>query len=105
MVGTYHWFTKARIFCAPNVTAETGETEGLPITVLEAQAMALPVVSTIHSGIPEAVRHDHTGLLAREHNADGLAYATLGLLADTGRCRRLGVDPERVPTLTPRESR
>lgn len=86
------WLTQATIFCAPSVTAETGETEGLPITVLEAQAMALPVVSTIHSGIPEAVSHDRTGLLTREHDADGLAEALLSLLGNPERARGLGVE-------------
>ena len=84
------WYRQARLFCAPSVTADTGETEGLPITVLEAQAMALPVISTMHSGIPEAITHDQNGLLAREHDADALAHSIAALLSNPERARRLG---------------
>ena len=84
------WYSKARIFCAPSVTAPTGETEGLPITVMEAQAMALPVVSTLHAGVPEAISDDQTGLLVQEHDADALADRISSLLHDPERAVRLG---------------
>lgn len=83
-------YGRASVFCAPSVTAESGETEGLPITVLEAQAMGLPVVSTVHSGIPEAVEDDQTGLLVAEHDAETLAARLSALLADRERAARLG---------------
>jgi glycosyltransferase involved in cell wall biosynthesis len=84
------WYERARLFCAPSVTADSGETEGLPITVLEAQAMGLPVVSTIHSGIPEAISNDVTGLLVAEHDSGALGDALTALLADPERATRLG---------------
>src|SRR5262249_19207401 len=62
------WFQRARLFCLPSVTADTGETEGLPISILESLAMAVPVVSTQHAGIPEAIRDGETGLLAPERD-------------------------------------
>jgi len=84
------WYARAQLFCAPSVTAETGETEGLPITVLEAQAMALPVVSTVHSGIPEAVIHGETGLLAPERDAEALRECLLQALQNRERGETLG---------------
>lgn len=84
------WYGRASVFCAPSVTAESGETEGLPITVLEAQAMGLPVVSTLHSGIPEAIDDDKTGLLVAEHDAETLASRLSALLSDRERAARLG---------------
>ena len=77
-------------FSASPVTAPTGETEGLPITVMEAQAMALPVVSTLHAGVPEAISDDQTGLLVQEHDADALADRISSLLHDPERAVRLG---------------
>jgi colanic acid/amylovoran biosynthesis glycosyltransferase len=47
---------------------------------IEAQAMGLPVVSTLSGGIPEAVRNGETGLLVKERDARGLAHAILRLL-------------------------
>ena len=49
------WMNKAFLLGAPRVTTATGESEGLPIVILEAQAMGLPVISSIHAGIPEAI--------------------------------------------------
>lgn len=67
------WMNQACLLVAPSVTASQGDSEGLPNVVLEAQAMALPVVSTVHAGIPEAVVHGETGFLAPERDYDQLA--------------------------------
>ena len=45
----------ADIFLAPSVTARNGDQEGIPVTIMEAMATELPVLSTRHSGIPELV--------------------------------------------------
>jgi colanic acid/amylovoran biosynthesis glycosyltransferase len=64
---------RATIFCAPSRTAKSGDSEGLGIVFLEAQAMGVPVVSSFHGGIPEAVIHGETGLLAPEGDYHTLA--------------------------------
>jgi colanic acid/amylovoran biosynthesis glycosyltransferase len=64
------------------VTAANGDTEGLPMVFAEAQATGLPVVSTLHSGIPEGVRDGETGLLARERSVEELASHLERMLAD-----------------------
>ncbi len=51
----------------------SGDTEGLPVGILEAMARGLPVVSTLHAGIPEAVQEGGTGFLVREGDADAMA--------------------------------
>lgn len=76
------WMNRAKILVAPSVTAATGESEGMPIVILEAQAMGLPVVSSIHSGIPDVVVHQETGLLASERDWNTLAKYILRLLED-----------------------
>jgi glycosyltransferase involved in cell wall biosynthesis len=77
------WMNRARLLVAPSITSAQGDSEGLPNVVLEAQAMGLPVVSTVHAGIPEAVLHGETGLLASERDADTLATYCLQVLQDT----------------------
>ena len=57
---------QATIVCVPSRTASNGDCEGLPIFLLEAQSMCVPVVGTFHAGIPEAVIHGETGLLGPE---------------------------------------
>ncbi|MCG8553130.1 MAG: glycosyltransferase [Desulfobacterales bacterium] len=56
----------ARCFVQHSVTSESGDKEGTPNSVLEASVSGLPVVSTRHAGIPEAVIHGKTGLLCNE---------------------------------------
>jgi glycosyltransferase involved in cell wall biosynthesis len=84
------WYARAQIFCGPSVTAASGETEGLPITVQEALATGLPVVSTYHSGIPEVVLHEETGLLVPERSPDELGAALISLLSNPDLAARLG---------------
>jgi colanic acid/amylovoran biosynthesis glycosyltransferase len=68
------------ILLAPSVTASNGDMEGLPVVLMEAAAVGLPVVSTRHSGIPELVEHDVTGFLAEERDSAGLAEKLRHLL-------------------------
>jgi len=57
----------------------TGDEEGLPASIQEAMANALPVISTRHAGIPEAVVHGETGLLIDEGDVNGMAEAMLAI--------------------------
>ena len=70
------------IFCAPSITAENGDSEGLGIVFAEAQAMGIPVVSSLHGGIPEVVSDGRTGLLVHERDHPALAAAIASLLGN-----------------------
>ena len=63
----------ADIVVLTSVTAANGDQEGLPVTLVEAQAMGLPVISSYHSGIPELVIHGSTGLLSPERDVKQIA--------------------------------
>lgn len=80
----------SRVLAAPSRTAADGDTEGLPTTVLEAGALGLPVVATLHSGIPEAVVDGETGLLSAERDVGALARNLSRLLSDEPLRERLG---------------
>ncbi|MEI6788869.1 MAG: glycosyltransferase [bacterium] len=60
-------------FVLPSRTARNGDKEGIPITILEAQAAGLPVVATRHAGIPEAIPPSNREWLADEGNILDLA--------------------------------
>lgn len=63
---------KADILLAPSVTSSSGDQEGIPVALMEALAMGIPVVSTKHSGIPELIINQETGLLSDERDIEGL---------------------------------
>jgi colanic acid/amylovoran biosynthesis glycosyltransferase len=79
------------IFVAPSVVAEDGDMEGVPVSIMEAMASRLPVVSTLHSGIPELVHDGISGLLVPERDPAGLARALARLTDDAGLRRRMGM--------------
>jgi len=79
---TQHEFTRAHLYIQPSVTAASGDQEGIPVSLMEAMACGLPVVSTRHSGIPELIIDGQTGLLTDERDADGLAAAIERLTRD-----------------------
>ena len=64
---------ESHLLLAPSVTAADGDQEGTPVAIMEAMASGLPVVSTLHSGIPEVVKDGVTGLLVPERDVDALA--------------------------------
>ena len=47
---------KSNIYAQHSITSSRGDQEGFPITLLEAQALGLPVVATIHNGFLESHR-------------------------------------------------
>jgi colanic acid/amylovoran biosynthesis glycosyltransferase len=63
----------AHIFLAPSVTSHDGDREGIPVVLMEAMAMGLPVISTQHSGIPELVEDGVSGFLVPERDWEALA--------------------------------
>ena len=76
-----HWMNQARVLSVPSVTVDSGASEGFGMVFVEAQAMGLPVASFATGGIPEAVVHGETGLLARERDVAGLAHNITALLS------------------------
>jgi glycosyltransferase involved in cell wall biosynthesis len=81
---------QARAFVQHSAEALSGDCEGLPVGILEAGASGLPVVSTRHAGIPEAVLDGETGLLTDERDVAGMSVAMQRLLHDPQLASRLG---------------
>lgn len=71
----------AQVFVVPSITARNGDTEGLPIVLLEACATGVPVIGTHHAGIPEAIEDGSTGYLVPERDVEALADRLSRLLA------------------------
>jgi len=65
---------KADIYIQPSITASDGDIEGgAPTTILEAQAMGMPIISTFHADIPNIVLPGKSALLSKEKDPHHLA--------------------------------
>lgn len=79
------YYLKAQLFCISSYV------EGMPTTVLEAQACGLPVVGfTACTGVSDLIRPGENGLLADEMNAKGLAQQLDVLMGDASMRRAMG---------------
>jgi glycosyltransferase involved in cell wall biosynthesis len=65
--------------------------EGLPLSILEAQACGLPVVAYPTAGVPEVVVHEQTGLLALPGDVADLSHQLARLLEDEDLRARLSL--------------
>lgn len=66
----------------------TSRSEGMPVSLIEAAAAALPVVATRVGGVPELVAEERTGWLGE--TPDELAYGLAQLLEDPAAAREVG---------------
>jgi glycosyltransferase involved in cell wall biosynthesis len=82
---------RAEVFVLPSVRARDGDQDGIPVALMEAMAMAVPVVTSRLSGIPELVADDKSGLLVEPGDVPGLARAIHRLLRDPFLRERLTV--------------
>ncbi|WNO61668.1 glycosyltransferase [Rheinheimera sp. MMS21-TC3] len=61
------------IFMLPSKTAANGDMEGIPVSLMEAMARGIIVLSTKHSGISELIKHNENGYLVDENAPEQLA--------------------------------
>lgn len=85
----------AKVFCVPSVTIENGNSEGFGMVFAEANSMGVPVVSFNTGGIPEAVAHGETGLLAPEKDFYSLGKYIIQLLSDRDLWERFSINGEK----------
>ncbi|MCA9408462.1 MAG: glycosyltransferase family 4 protein [Candidatus Omnitrophica bacterium] len=63
--------------------------EGIPIVLMEAMALRVPVIATRVNGIPELITDEESGLLVEPNDVDGLANRIKFLLRDTELQKRI----------------
>jgi colanic acid/amylovoran biosynthesis glycosyltransferase len=80
----HHYYRRADVFCLPSFA------EGVPVVLMEAMAMELPVVATDVMGVRELVNDGVNGLLVRPSRSDLMADAIDRLATDADLRRRLG---------------
>jgi glycosyltransferase involved in cell wall biosynthesis len=78
-----------RLLDESDVLLNSPDIDNMPLSLIEAQAAGLPIVSTSTGGIPYIVEHDRTGLLVPPGDCEGLATAALRVLNESGLAARL----------------
>ncbi|NQT96053.1 MAG: glycosyltransferase family 4 protein [Candidatus Omnitrophica bacterium] len=66
-------YSKSDIVAVPSVFNRKGETEGMPVVVLEAMAMSRPILASRISGIPDIVKDGYNGWLTEPGNPEDIA--------------------------------
>lgn len=86
---------KARLLGEAAIYVLPSYRENLPVSILEAMAAGLPIVSTRVGGIPDLVRHGAEGFLTEPGAPSELAHQIMQLLADRDLRERLGASAKR----------
>ena len=74
----------------PCVVAGNGDLDVCPLTLQEAMAMEIPVISTIIGSIPELIEDGKEGLLVPERDESALAHAIIKLIDNPSLGREMG---------------
>lgn len=83
-------YRNSHVFLHPSEMTSDQNQEGIPNSMLEAMATGLPVVATLHGGIPEAVSEGKTGLLVPERDHEQLFRAMTEITATPARAFEMG---------------
>jgi glycosyltransferase involved in cell wall biosynthesis len=75
---------------AADVYVMPSRKEGLPLALLEAGLVKLPVIASAVGGIPEIIKNGENGLLIASNDVSALASALCALLADPEKAQRMG---------------
>lgn len=72
----------ADVLVVPSIVDRHGETEGVPLVVLEGMAAGLPIIASDVGGISQVVHHEQNGYIVREKDVSGIASALISLFSD-----------------------
>ncbi len=75
--GMVDFLRSGSVFVLPCIQASDGDMDGIPVVLMEAMALRIPVISTTLSGIPELISHRKNGLLVPPGNVEALTNAII----------------------------
>lgn len=79
------------IFLHPSIHASNGDTEGgAPVSIIEASASGMPILSTTHCDIPEVVKNRESGYLVRERDVNALTEKLDFLILNSRKWKEMG---------------
>ncbi|WP_282043193.1 glycosyltransferase family 4 protein [Winogradskyella flava] len=75
-----------------NIFINTTNFDNLPVSVIEAMALGLPVVSTNVGGLPYLINHNEEGLLVPPNNVDAMVSAIMRLKEDNNLRKKIAIN-------------
>ena len=75
---------------APSVVTRSGDRESGLIVAKEAAACGVPVIATMHGGLPDIVEDGHTGFLVPERDVERLSEPLGRLIAEPALRQQMG---------------
>jgi len=87
-----HVSDRVELYRALDVLLITSDSEGTPMTLLEAMACGLSVVSSSVGGIPDVVKNEIDALLVPARDVQGFVSALERIITEKKFARRLGVN-------------
>jgi glycosyltransferase involved in cell wall biosynthesis len=79
----------AKLYQRADLVLNPSSVDNMPISLLEAMASGVPIVSTNVGGIPYLVTDSVTALLVPPRDPEAMAFAALRLLLDSNEAKRL----------------
>jgi glycosyltransferase involved in cell wall biosynthesis len=83
---------KKREGAEADIYLNTNHVDNMPVAVLEACAMGMPVVTTAVGGIPDLLTDGETGLLVPDDDVDGMVNAITSLIQSPEMAERLSIN-------------
>jgi len=96
--GFLNMADKAREGQWADIFLNTNHVDNMPVSVVEACAMGLPVVATTVGGIPDLLTNEETGLLVPDGDEQAMVKAVIRLLEDSSLTKRLSSNGRRLAT-------
>ncbi|HID54377.1 MAG TPA: glycosyltransferase family 1 protein, partial [Anaerolineae bacterium] len=88
--GPVYGVEKRQVFADSDLFLLPSYAEGQPVTILEAMAAGLPIISTRVGAIPDVVQDGRNGLLVEPGDVAALTHAIDNLVEDAGQRRAMG---------------
>jgi glycosyltransferase involved in cell wall biosynthesis len=74
------YFSLADILVFPSIVAKSGDTEGVPVTIMEGMASGIPIIATDVGGVKDIVKNNINGILIEEKNSKQIAEKLICLI-------------------------
>ena len=81
---------KHAVFVQHSIKTTDNDSEGTPLSILEASSAGLAIVATKHGGIVDVVEDGHSGLIVEEGDVQAMSESMVHLFKDPNRVKEMG---------------